>query len=182
MLSITPRSKLFLPFRRSWKRVLLSIMEKNLLHIKLWLRIQEWKYFSVILTLHGSVAQTKIPTACFVNSFRKELHSPTFLMMIYNTLSISSTIAPANVLISWRHLRCFKNFFSDCVALDLTIYLWKIGKEMIRTDKIFRYLCRYRRISLRTWKSGRLWVRRILRDRSTARNTNSISASRNTSG
>ena len=54
---------------------------------------------SAIPILHGSVAQMKILMACFVNSFRKVLHSPTFLMMIYSVLLISSTIVPANVLI-----------------------------------------------------------------------------------
>ena len=38
---------------------------------------------------------------------------------------------------------------------SLTVFfVGKIGKEMIRTDKIFWYLCRNRRISLRLEKAG----------------------------
>ena len=60
---------------------------------------------------------------CFVNSFPKELPLPTFPMMIYSILLISSIIVLVNALAFLLPSKCFINFFVDFVALDLTIYL-----------------------------------------------------------
>ena len=70
----------------------------------------------------GSGARTKTLMVCFVNSFPKELPLPTFPMMIYSILLISSIIVPVNALVFVFPSKCFINFFVDFVALDLTIY------------------------------------------------------------
>ena len=91
-------------------------------HIKNWLMLPEWRFISVTLIHLGSGARTKTLMVCFVNSFPKELSFPTFPMMIYSILLISSIIVPVNALVFVLPSKCFINFFVDFVALDLTIY------------------------------------------------------------
>ncbi len=54
--------------------------------------------------------------------FPKERPLPTFPMMIYSILLISSIIVPVNALAFVLPSKCIINFFVDFVALDLTIY------------------------------------------------------------
>ena len=77
----------------------------------------------------GSAARTKTLMVCFVNFFSKERPLPTFPMMIYSILLISSIIVPVNALVFVLPSKCFINFFVDFVALDLTIYLKKCADE-----------------------------------------------------